>query len=169
MLNRHGNQGFSLIEILVTLTVIAALVTIAVPSLISYTQKNRLIGVTQQLYDSLQFARSQAVKTNSTIYVSFTTGSNWCYGINSGTSCSCTVANSCGLGATSAANSTSLTMTASGLNSSSVKFEPNHGAANANSTITFTTGDSSAAISVKINLLGSILICSTLTGYQACS
>lgn len=165
-----SEKGFSLVEVIVAVTLIAVLTIIAVPSLRNYIQRNRLVGTGQQLYYMMQLARSEAVKRNTNVFVSLVPGSNWCYGINTGATCNCSVANSCNLGRTTAPNSVNLTLSTSGLTSNSVRFEPNHGAASSSGSATFTTSDGSTAISVKIGLLGSLTLCSgQLTGYQACS
>lgn len=164
------NQGFNLLELLVVIAVIGILAVIAVPQFINYLQTRRLVGVNEQLYYALQNARSEAVKRNAIVYVSFQTGSNWCYGINVNATCSCSVANSCGLGSTQAPSSGSVSLTASGLTNNSIHFEPNHGAANANSTITFTASGPGISASVKVGLLGNPFICSSqITGYAACN
>lgn len=165
----NTNNGFSLVELIIALAITAILTVIAVPSLITYVQKSRLTGAGQRLYYAIQTARSEAVKRNTNVYVSIVVGTNWCYGVNTGASCNCSTANSCNLGTTSAAN-TSLSLAITGFSSSSVRFEPIHGAANASGKATFTTADGLNNITVKVGLLGNPILCSsTLTGYQACS
>jgi type IV fimbrial biogenesis protein FimT len=161
------NTGFTLVELLVVLVITIILAVTAVPSFITYLQTNRLITASQNLYYALQYARTEAVKRNATVYVSFRTGSNWCYGINA--TCSCNTANSCALGSTSANSSSQLTLSATGLSSNSIRFEPNHGAAGSSSTITLTNSQS-IAMSVRVRLLGSLLLCSSqVSGYSACT
>ncbi|VVC75586.1 hypothetical protein AQUSIP_08760 [Aquicella siphonis] len=163
-------QGFNLLELLILIAVIGILTVTAVPAFINYLQTRRLVGASEQLYYALQYARSEAVKRNTTVYVSFQTGSNWCYGINANTTCSCNVANSCGLGSTQAPASGSISLAASGLTNNALHFEPNHGAANASSTLTFTASGPAISASVKVGLLGNPFLCSSqITGYAACS
>jgi prepilin-type N-terminal cleavage/methylation domain-containing protein len=165
----NDNKGFTLVELLVVLVITTILAVTAVPSFITYLQTNRLTTASQNLYYTLQYARSEALKRNTTVYVSFQTGSNWCYGINPGSTCSCNTANSCTLGSTTANSASQLTLSATGLVSNAVHFEPNHGAAGSSSTITFTNAQS-VAMSVKVRLLGSLLLCSSqVSGYSACT
>lgn len=62
-------SGFSLIEILVTLSVLAILLALAAPSLQSLVRNNRLTGLTNDLVSALNFARSEAVKRGGRITV----------------------------------------------------------------------------------------------------
>lgn len=75
----HWNRGFSLVELTVTLTVFALLVSLAVPSFRSYTatQSIRTAGFT--LTSSLILARSEAVKRNNTVTISAVSG-DWSRG-----------------------------------------------------------------------------------------
>jgi len=58
---RRGD-GFTLIEFLVALSVLAVLATIAVPSLQNFIRDNRLTAETNNLIGHLQYARSEAIK-----------------------------------------------------------------------------------------------------------
>lgn len=56
------NSGFSLTELMVTLTIAVILLSISVPSFISFVRSNRLIGVTNEFIGDLNLARSEALK-----------------------------------------------------------------------------------------------------------
>ncbi|MDD5033548.1 MAG: GspH/FimT family pseudopilin [Methylococcaceae bacterium] len=55
-------SGFTLIELMVTLSVAAIVLTLAVPSFESSIQKNRLATQSNQLITALNLARSEAIK-----------------------------------------------------------------------------------------------------------
>ena len=90
-----AQRGVTLIEILTAVTILAILTVVAAPSFDAVRNRARLRGVADNLYADLQYARSEAVQRNSTVSVSFSPGSAWCYGIHQGAAaCDCTVANS---------------------------------------------------------------------------
>lgn len=54
--------GFTAIELMVTLAVIAILLAITAPSFVSFTQANRVAAEVNTLAGDLQFARAEAIK-----------------------------------------------------------------------------------------------------------
>ena len=64
-----GNKGFTLIELVVTLTVAGILMAIAAPSMFSFLASNRLTAQTNDLIADLSFARSEAIKRNGTVVI----------------------------------------------------------------------------------------------------
>lgn len=165
---RTLNIGVTIIELLIVLAISVILVIIAVPAYISYTQKNRLTGAANRLYFMLTYAQSEALKQNSNVYVSIQTGSTWCYGINVGATCNC-ASTTCGLGVVAAGNAGQLTLTATGLVSNAIMFDPTHGEVQAAATLTFTT-PGSVAITAQVVRTGAVRLCSSqVEGYQACS
>lgn len=62
-------SGFSLIEMAVTLLVIAIIASIAIPSFTAIVNNNRLATAANELVATLQFARMEAVRRNSRVIV----------------------------------------------------------------------------------------------------
>ncbi|GMR18486.1 MAG: hypothetical protein BMS9Abin33_0901 [Gammaproteobacteria bacterium] len=56
------NSGFSMIELLVTLVIVAIISALAYPSFRSTLQNSQLVSQTNQLIGDLNFARSEAIK-----------------------------------------------------------------------------------------------------------
>ena len=162
-------QGISLIELLVILTITAILITIAAPTFTTLNQNYHLTTAAESLYNTLQYARSEAVKQNKTIYVTFQTGDNWCYGVNTLSACNCSTPNSCNLGTTNTLKTQQLSLSTSGLTNNSVQFEGTHGAANASGSVTLTLYGQTTLITLSISRLGNLQLCSTgISGYTAC-
>ena len=63
--------GFTLIEMMVVIAVIAVLSAIAVPSFMEYARNQRLNGAARQVYTDLMNARQQSVTENKKIIVQF--------------------------------------------------------------------------------------------------
>lgn len=156
------NSGFTLVELMITVVVIAILLTIGIPAFQSTLDKRRLIGAAEQLYADLQYARSEAVKRNTRVSVSFTgTGANWCYGMATTVACDCTAANSCQLDnipmvvSSQGFRGVSLTPNFSG---NDTHFDPRHGASD-NGRATFSSDF--GTIAIIVGNLGRVRICST--------
>jgi len=165
----YMRKGITLIEVLVMLAVVVILTLLSIPLFSSLIQHYRITSAAEQLYSTLQYARTEAIKRNTSVYVSVTTGDTWCYGVNTGSTCTCSTAGSCNLGSVSAASAGVLTLSATGLSSNSFYFDNTHGGASNSVTLTYTLFGQSSLITTSISRLGSISTCSTgITGYTAC-
>ena len=60
-------SGFSLIELMVAVAIIAILAGVAAPSFLNMVAQNRLSSQTNDLSGAVQFARSEAIKRNQPI------------------------------------------------------------------------------------------------------
>lgn len=73
-----GNRGFTLVELMIVITVAAVGITLAVPSFNDLIERKALGGAAEAAYEQLQRARSQAVKRSKPIIVDFhVSGTNW--------------------------------------------------------------------------------------------
>jgi Tfp pilus assembly protein FimT len=163
-------NGFSLIQLLLVLVSLSILMIASVPAFIDLYQQYHLRTTAQHLYYVLQYAKSEAIKNNNRVYVDFQTGDNWCYGLNTNTTCDCTSTTNCTLGRYASSQSGDLNLSSSGITNHTIYFEGSHGAAEVNGTISFTLFGQTTSLSVKINRLGSLKLCSsTLSGYPSCA
>lgn len=155
--------GFTLIELVVTVAVLAILLGVAVPAFQDTLAKRRLVGAAEQLYADLQYARSEAIKRNASVVVSFSTGTDWCYGIALAT-CACGTPGSCQLDGVekvvSSSNFRGVSLPSADLTFSGEKttFDPRRGTAN-NGTASLTSS-SIGTVKVIVSTPGRVRICS---------
>lgn len=68
-LSRQRTRGFTLLELLITMAVVAILAAIAVPSFQNMIATQQVRSAASDLVSALNFARSEAVKRNASVTV----------------------------------------------------------------------------------------------------
>lgn len=76
MSHSHKAGGFSLIELLIILVLLAIVAGVAIPNFQKLVQANRAQGAAEELLAQLQFARSEAVVRNRIVTVENLSGTN---------------------------------------------------------------------------------------------
>lgn len=74
--NRKSTSGFTLLELMITLSVAGILMAIAIPSFSDMMRNSRLTAYTNELVSALNIARSEAVKRGQHVVVR-KTGTGW--------------------------------------------------------------------------------------------
>ena len=73
---KMNSRGFTLIELLITIALTVVLLTLGVPSMKSFFDRERLISATEQIYSHLQQARIEAIARSADVYTNITTNAD---------------------------------------------------------------------------------------------
>jgi len=65
----RNQVGFTLLELLITLSILAILLGVGAPSLVSFSQDNTLVSQTNNVLGTIRYARREAVKRNTDVVV----------------------------------------------------------------------------------------------------
>jgi type IV fimbrial biogenesis protein FimT len=95
--SRQFSEGVTLIELVVTIGVLAIIVAFAVPSYQDLSQRRALQGVANGIMSAIATAKEEAIKRDAVLRVQFSDfGGGLCVGVNSDdTPCDCATAGSC--------------------------------------------------------------------------
>jgi prepilin-type N-terminal cleavage/methylation domain-containing protein len=80
--NQHKNSsGYSLIELMIVISVVAILAVFAVPEYSRFTAKNAVRGAASTLVTNMRLARTMAIKENQQYFITFNEGGTMNYRI----------------------------------------------------------------------------------------
>lgn len=156
--------AFTLIELLIVITIVAVLAAIAYPNFANFIERQKLVSSAERLSSDLRWARSEAIKRNESVTIDFVDGNNgsWNYIISDedGVIKSFT--------ASDIADYSIISMTQN-FGADDTGFSPVIGNAIENGTVSFVSGNGSD-LQVILSMLGRVRICSNagLMGYETC-
>lgn len=84
----NRERGFTLVELMITLAVMAILLTVGIPSFQTIFQSNRLATQANEMIGAINLARSEAIKRGANVTVTASAGgfqNGWC--IHTGNAC----------------------------------------------------------------------------------
>jgi type IV fimbrial biogenesis protein FimT len=67
----HPRRGFTTLELLVVISILLIVAAIALPNLSGWAKNQRLKGVARDLMSHFQFARLEAIKSSTTVVLTF--------------------------------------------------------------------------------------------------
>ncbi len=74
------SKGFTIIELMIVVIIVAILASMAVPGFQSMIERRRLIGAAEAVYSDLQFAKSEALKKGVNVNGKIEgSGIDWCF------------------------------------------------------------------------------------------
>lgn len=104
MMKRRAVAGLTLIELTITLAVLAILAAIALPSVGADLDRQRLQATAQALAADISEARFEAARRGQPLHVQASAGAAWCWSVSVNPQCPCGQAQACQLQNVSAAD-----------------------------------------------------------------
>lgn len=74
---KHKDRGFTLIELMIGIVILAIVLALGVPSYQTWIQNTRLRNAAESILNGLQLARAEAVARNTNVQFELGAGSSW--------------------------------------------------------------------------------------------
>jgi type IV fimbrial biogenesis protein FimT len=160
LMDRHPMRGFTLVELMVTLSVMGILLAVAVPSFGDMLGRRRLEGALNELRIDLQFTRSEALRRNRMVTLAVNAaGTHY------------TISYPDGSGNTVNAKIVELPTGVTLTGNASVDFYAMRGLASAAVNFVGTSSYTSARLQASNDMMGRVQVCSpsgSFSGYATC-
>lgn len=80
-------QGFNLLELMITVAILAIVISIGVPSFSRAIEKRNTVGAAEALYSQIQLARSESIARSQPVFMNIVGGADWAVGFGSDQNC----------------------------------------------------------------------------------
>lgn len=89
---KQHNHGFTLIELMVTVAIVAILAGLAYPSFLKQIEASRLQAAAESVYQALRLGRSEALRLSQDVYIILNNSgeSNWALSVSKTADCDAT-------------------------------------------------------------------------------
>lgn len=165
MHSQMQEAGISLVEVMVVIAIIAIIAFVAMPSYNNAIDNQRLKAAAEAVLSDIRWSRSEAIKRNTPVRITFTTGNNWSYTIVPDTNGDGTF-DEASIRTASDSDFPSTTLTSASFSGNAFStFNPVRGTATNGSLVITSSGGSSAT--VTLSTLGRSRICG-FGGYEGC-
>jgi len=151
----------TLIEIMVVVAILGIIITVALPSLFAFIDSRRAVSALEAISSDLRWARSESIRANQTVRVSFTTGASWSYTVRRDPAGANTLIKTVSVADFPSSNITSASFSSG---DATTEFDPVRGTAQ-NGTVAVSTSSNSGE--VRLGILGRVRICG-MGGYGSC-
>jgi type IV fimbrial biogenesis protein FimT len=95
-MKRKSQSGFTLIELMITVGVLAILAVLALPSFVESIDRRRIIDASEGLSKQIEQARTIAIQANRPISIVFdNSDAEWCFGLTDQLTCDCNAPDAC--------------------------------------------------------------------------
>lgn len=68
-MNKTSQKGFTLYELMITLTIVGMVMAVGVPNMLAYSQNSRMTGTANDLHAAFHYARSEASRAKTFITI----------------------------------------------------------------------------------------------------
>lgn len=82
LMRSYRQRGFSIIEMAITLAVVAIVLTAGVPSFATWLRNLQIRSAAEAVLNGIQVAKMEAVRRNTTVGITFESSSGWTVGCN---------------------------------------------------------------------------------------
>jgi prepilin-type N-terminal cleavage/methylation domain-containing protein len=160
--HRGSHRGLTLIELMIGLVILSVLASLAVPSLGTYLQRQRLKAAAATLEQDLREARYESVRRRQALSLVVSPGRDWCYAIATRPDCDCHQPHDCRLKTVRAADLRGVQLA----EASPRQFEPATGNVENPGTAAVWQAQGAERVRVSISAVGRPYVC-TVDGHLA--